>query len=58
MGHTQCVSAVIWPQMGAIYSTSWDHSVRSWDVETGKDSLNIVCHLFSLSDATTNKAFH
>ncbi|KAK6152621.1 hypothetical protein DH2020_012260 [Rehmannia glutinosa] len=45
VGHTQCVSSVVWPQRGTIYSASWDHSVRRWDVETGKDSLNIVSEL-------------
>ncbi|KAJ4908346.1 Transducin/WD40 repeat-like superfamily protein [Raphanus sativus] len=41
VGHTQCVSSVVWPEHDVIYSCSWDHSVRRWDVETGKDSLNL-----------------
>ncbi|KAJ4981075.1 hypothetical protein NE237_031912 [Protea cynaroides] len=41
VGHTQCVSSVVWPERETIYSVSWDHSVRRWDFETGKDSLNI-----------------
>ncbi|EOA20689.1 hypothetical protein CARUB_v10001003mg [Capsella rubella] len=43
VGHTQCVSSVVWPEHDVIYSSSWDHSVRRWDVETGKDSLNLYC---------------
>lgn len=42
VGHTQCVSCVVWPEHETIYSASWDHSVRRWDVETGKDLSDIV----------------
>ncbi|KAI4352479.1 hypothetical protein L6164_006729 [Bauhinia variegata] len=43
VGHTQCVSSVVWPQRESIYSASWDHSVRKWDAETGKDLSHIFC---------------
>ncbi|XP_039011226.1 ribosome biogenesis protein WDR12 homolog [Hibiscus syriacus] len=43
VGHTQCISCVSWPHHETIYSASWDHSVRKWDVETGKDLYDIVC---------------
>uniref|UniRef100_A0A0E0EE36 Ribosome biogenesis protein WDR12 homolog n=1 Tax=Oryza meridionalis TaxID=40149 RepID=A0A0E0EE36_9ORYZ len=42
LGHTQCVSAVTWPERQTIYSASWDHSVRLWDVQTGKETWNMV----------------
>jgi len=42
VGHSQCVSSVIRPEHETIYSTSWDHSIKSWDVETGKSPWNIV----------------
>lgn len=48
VGHTQCVSSVVWPEHDVIYSSSWDHSVRRWDVDTGKETLNLVCLSHSL----------
>ncbi|MCL7035648.1 hypothetical protein MKW94_001977 [Papaver nudicaule] len=43
VGHTQCVSSVVWPEERTIYSASWDHSIKSWDVETGRDVLSLFC---------------
>ncbi|XP_078155110.1 transducin/WD40 repeat-like superfamily protein [Carex rostrata] len=43
MGHTQCVSAVTWPDPDVLYSASWDHSIRQWDVPSGKETWTMVC---------------
>ncbi|KAL9275560.1 Ribosome biogenesis protein WDR12-like protein [Drosera capensis] len=43
VGHTQGVTSVAWPENDSIYSASWDHSVRRWDVETGSDSWKLFC---------------
>jgi WD40 repeat protein len=34
-GHGQSVSAICWPHPAALYSGSWDHTIRQWDVKTG-----------------------
>mmetsp|Transcript_4934 Transcript_4934/g.9543 ORF Transcript_4934/g.9543 Transcript_4934/m.9543 type:complete len:457 (+) Transcript_4934:44-1414(+) len=41
-GHSQCVSALVWPHPMALYSGSWDCSVRMWDTTTG--SLSQTWH--------------
>ncbi|KAL6521744.1 hypothetical protein OROGR_018313 [Orobanche gracilis] len=43
VGHTQCASSVVWPERGTVYSASWDHSIRRWDVETRKNLLSMYC---------------
>ncbi|KAL2335449.1 hypothetical protein Fmac_016662 [Flemingia macrophylla] len=48
VGHTQCVSSVVWPQREFIYSASWDHSIRRWDVETGKNLTDIVLNCLDI----------
>eukprot|EP00850_Spirogloea_muscicola_P000678 SM000002S05758 [mRNA] locus=s2:2022853:2028350:+ [translate_table: standard] len=40
-GHTQCVSAVTWPERESIYSASWDHSLRTWNTTTGANVATI-----------------
>ncbi|KAK9068713.1 hypothetical protein SSX86_012828 [Deinandra increscens subsp. villosa] len=42
VGHTQCVSSVVWPEHGTIYSGSNDSSIRRWDLETRQSTLRIV----------------
>ena len=34
-GHTGCVSAACWPDLGTIYSGGWDHTLRCWDIDSG-----------------------
>lgn len=41
-GHTQCVGAVVWAESQTIHSASWDHSLRSWDVETSVNTTTLV----------------
>ncbi|CAM6030064.1 unnamed protein product [Sphagnum balticum] len=42
-GHTQCVGAVVWAESQTIHSASWDHSLRSWDVETSVNTTTLTC---------------
>ena len=53
LGHTQCVTAVTWPEQQTIYSASWDHSVRQWDVQTVKETWNMVCTISLYSKLCT-----
>ncbi|PPS18248.1 hypothetical protein GOBAR_AA02330 [Gossypium barbadense] len=48
VGHTQCISSVVWPQHDTIYLASWDHSVKKWDVETGKDLSDIALNCIDI----------
>jgi len=34
-GHSGCVSGLVWPEAGALWSCGWDHTLRRWDVERG-----------------------
>lgn len=45
-GHTQCVSSVVWTERQTLYSASWDHSVRRWDISTGENTWNMVRKIF------------
>ncbi|CAA6657396.1 unnamed protein product [Spirodela intermedia] len=39
----ECVSSVVWTERQTLYSASWDHSIRRWDVSTGENTWNMVC---------------
>ncbi|KAG0584770.1 hypothetical protein KC19_3G232900 [Ceratodon purpureus] len=47
-GHTQVVGALDWSERETIYSASWDHSLRTWDVETAVNTHTL----------TSSKALH
>lgn len=34
-GHRQCVSCLVWPSDEILVSSSWDHTIRVWDVDVG-----------------------
>jgi WD40 repeat protein len=57
MGHTQCVSAVTWPGPDVLYSASWDHSIRQWDVPSGKETWTMVSHVVYFSYIKFNAKF-
>ncbi|KAJ7543544.1 hypothetical protein O6H91_09G042900 [Diphasiastrum complanatum] len=42
-GHTQCVSSVEWVEAETVFSASWDHSLRGWNVEAEVNNLTISC---------------
>eukprot|EP00514_Thraustochytrium_sp_LLF1b_P009587 CAMPEP_0184543734 /NCGR_PEP_ID=MMETSP0199_2-20130426/3146_1 /TAXON_ID=1112570 /ORGANISM="Thraustochytrium sp., Strain LLF1b" /LENGTH=460 /DNA_ID=CAMNT_0026937807 /DNA_START=31 /DNA_END=1413 /DNA_ORIENTATION=+ len=45
IGHTDNVSAVCWEAVSAptiLYSGSWDHSIRAWDVTRETSSMELV----------------
>ena len=35
-GHSQAVSGVAWAGDGAVVSSSWDHSLKKWDIFRGQ----------------------
>ena len=41
-GHTQCVSSVVWKDPQSLYSASWDHTIRRWDISTGENTWDMV----------------
>ncbi|XP_040967934.1 uncharacterized protein [Gossypium hirsutum] len=47
VGHTQCLSYMVWPQHDTIYKASWDHSIRKWGVGTGKDLSDILFYVLT-----------
>lgn len=42
-GHTQVVGALDWSERDTIYSASWDHSLRTWDVESAVNTNILTC---------------
>ena len=48
-GHTQVVGALDWSERDTIYSASWDHLLRTWDVETAVSTHTLVCFLAEMN---------
>lgn len=42
IGHTLAVSAVVWGMRTTLYSGSWDHTIRLWDVNTGVNTRTLA----------------
>lgn len=34
-GHTNAVTSVVWGDGSTVYSGSWDHTIRQWDLNSG-----------------------
>tara|TARA_B100000795_G_scaffold55006_1_gene36037 strand:- start:171 stop:1505 length:1335 start_codon:yes stop_codon:yes gene_type:complete len=41
LGHSDCVSGVVWPTAALAYSCSWDGSLKEWDVPTAACSTTL-----------------
>ncbi|KAK4052246.1 ribosome biogenesis protein ytm1 [Microbotryomycetes sp. JL221] len=56
-GHQGKISSAIFDSASnnTVYSTGWDHTVRSWDLETGVETASKTCDkvLYSLSQMAT-----
>jgi len=43
-GHRGAVSGAAWTAERRLYTSSWDGTVRQWDVETGRVKVQPVAH--------------
>lgn len=34
-GHTNAVTSVVWGEGNHVFSGSWDHTIRQWDITSG-----------------------
>eukprot|EP01126_Amoeba_proteus_P015165 TRINITY_DN1674_c0_g1_i2.p1 TRINITY_DN1674_c0_g1~~TRINITY_DN1674_c0_g1_i2.p1 ORF type:complete len:455 (-),score=85.23 TRINITY_DN1674_c0_g1_i2:34-1398(-) len=41
VGHKQAVSGLEWLDENSVVSASWDHSIRIWDVESGRSTTTL-----------------
>jgi len=56
LGHSQCVSCAFWLDKNSVMSSSWDHSIKLWDVENGKDLTSMSSETVVLSISLSPKS--
>lgn len=56
-GHSEGISRCVWNEDTQIISSSWDHTLKFWDLEKGseKRSVNSTKAIFDFSVSKVNK---
>ena len=45
-GHKEGISAAQWVSTNEVYTASWDHTIKMWDIEQATEKSCIVSLLF------------